>query len=112
MTIHRGWYRGASLVFTTIPFAFAATRARQTGSDFRYLWLAIASFVGAAAVVIVMRRASVAVRFVVAMLVATLMAGLVAIFFLGTNSGPGLWIVALGFGFCSAAGAVLRNRVN
>jgi hypothetical protein len=97
-----------SIVFAAVPFAFALMRAVSTRTDFRYLWLALASFLGATAVVMIARRRAGSIEgialWAVAMLVATLLAGCAAIL-QGAKSGPGVWIVALGFGFCSAVGA-------
>ncbi len=48
---HRDWrIHGLSILFGAVPFAFAAVRALRTGSDFRYLWMALASLLGASAV--------------------------------------------------------------
>jgi hypothetical protein len=109
---HRDWrILGISILFAVVPVAFAAVRAVRTGYDFRYLWVAFASLLGASAVMLVGKAASrrpnsaaalAAWVFVVATLLAVLAAWL-----LGTRVGPGSVIVGAGFGFCCAASCAL-----
>ena len=42
-----------SMFFAAVPFAFALIRYGQTGSDLRYLWVALASWLGATLVMVV-----------------------------------------------------------
>jgi hypothetical protein len=96
-----------SILFATIPFAFGLIRAVSTGYDLRYLWLAFASFLGAAGVIAVGKsrgRKPVGALPLSAMVlvIATLLAGLAA-FLLGAKSVAAAGIVAFGFGFCWAA---------
>ena len=100
-----------SILFAAIPFGFAIVRALQTGSDFRYVWVALGSFVGAAAVMAIGKArqrtpAVVLALAVVALIVAALLAGTVA-FLLGGSSGVAVGMVAVGFGGCHAAGLAL-----
>lgn len=102
-----------SILFAATPFAFALIRYFSTGSDIRYFWLAIASFLGATGVMAVGKARGRAWKGVfalsaVALVIATLLAGSVALL-LGSTSGLGLWIVAFSFGLCSAAGAALHT---
>src|SRR4029077_3625979 len=41
--------RSFSLFFLSMPFLFGLLRAAATGNDFRYLWVAAASLIGAGA---------------------------------------------------------------
>jgi peptidoglycan/LPS O-acetylase OafA/YrhL len=100
-----------SIGFATAPFGFALIRAVRTGSDLRYLWVALASLLGALAVMAVgkafSRRPPLAVALSAgAFVVATLLA-VVAAALLGTTVGPGILVVASAFGLCSAAGCLL-----
>ena len=48
---YRDWrIHGISILFAAVPVAFAAVRAVRTGYDFRYLWVALASLLGASMV--------------------------------------------------------------
>jgi len=107
----RGWPAyGLSAVSVAIPFAFAVIRALRTGYDLRYLWVAIASLLGAAATLIVLRafarRPTGAIMtvssFVVATTVAVLAASLV-----GAGLGVGALIVGASFGFWFAVAGFL-----
>ena len=78
-----------SMFFAAVPFAFALIRYGQTGPDLRYLWLALASWLGATLVMVVgkapsriltMKVALSAGAFVMAMLFA-----LLAVVLLGTT---------------------------
>ena len=101
-----------SILFAAIPFAFAIVRALQTGSDLRYVWVALASFVGAVAVMAIGRArqrtpAVVLALSVVALIVAAGLAGAVA-FAVGASSLLAVGVVAVGFGGCHAASLALN----
>ena len=103
--------RSLSLFFVSLPFLFGLLRASTTGSDFRYLWVAAAAMLGAAAVTAATRRQMrrLRVAFVLAaasFVVATICATAAAIL-LGTRIGAGLLIVASSFAFCCALGSML-----
>ena len=97
-----------------VPFAFALMRLLATGDDMRYLWMATASTLCAAAALVrpgspgVLSR----VRTGVAGIAAAACAATVAIV-LGATAISGVAIVAVAFGFCSASGKwlVVRARV-
>jgi hypothetical protein len=103
----------SSALFAAAPFGFALIRAVRTGNDFRYLWVALASFAGMAAVMMVKANTRKpgagawlpAASFVVSTLLAVLMAVL-----LGTTLGPGILMVASAFGFCCAVSGGLWAR--
>jgi O-antigen/teichoic acid export membrane protein len=102
-----------SILFAAIPFAFAIVRALQTRADLRYVWVALASFVGAAAVMTIGRArqrtpAHVLALSVVALLAATLLAGTVA-FVVGARSALAMGLVAVGFGGCHATSLALHT---
>jgi hypothetical protein len=96
-----------SFLATAVPFAFGAIRAVQTrGADLRYLWMALASYIAAAAVVaIVHTRQAPALGFGAAALVAMLTG-----YLLGARGAVGIAIVAMSFALCWVAGYVLRVR--
>jgi hypothetical protein len=101
-----------SVLFGAVPFAFALIRLGQTGYDVRYVWVALASLLGAAMVMVVggayRRGPTVRIALSVgAFLNATLFAVLAAVL-LGTTVGPGILVVASAFGFCCAASCVLH----
>ena len=100
-----------SILFAAIPFAFGIVRARQTGSDLRYIWVALGSFAGAAAVMAIGKArqrspAAVLALAVVALVAAAVLAGLVA-FAVGASSLVSVAVVAVGFGGCHAASLAL-----
>ena len=108
-----------SILFAAVPFAFAIVRALQTRTDFRYVWMALASFLGAAAVMTIGKAwqrmpARVVALSVVALIAAALFAGTVA-FVVGARSVLAISVVAVGFGGCHAASlglhALSRPRV-
>lgn len=103
--------RSFSIFFLSLPFLFGLLRAATTSNDFRYMWVAAASLVGAGAVTAVagrrMRQPRVALAvsvgsFIVATVVATA-SGMMQ----GTRFGPGLLVVGAAFAFCSAVGCAL-----
>ena len=108
----RDWrIHGLSILFAAVPVAFAAIRAVRTGHDFRYVWVALASLLGAWAVMVVgkatsRRPKSAAALSASVFVIATLLAVLAA-WLLGTRVGPGSLVVASGFGFCCAASCAL-----
>jgi hypothetical protein len=104
--------RAVSILFGAAPFAFAAIRAATTGNDFRYMWVALAAFCGAAAVMGLARArvrtpyAAVAAS-AAAFACATTLA-VIAALVLGTRLGPGILVVAAAFGGCLAIACLLR----
>ncbi len=104
-------YRVFAILFLIAPFVAGLFRAFSTGTDLRLMWMALASYVGAAAVMAVMTSRgaptkSVLALFSVVLVVATLAAGLVG-FLLGATAGPGVWMVAFVLGVFLAAGCAL-----
>ena len=103
--------RVLSVLFGVVPFAFGFLRLVTTGTDSRYIWLALASLIGAT---VVMRlgkarrrsRSVVAALFLTAVAVSTLLAVLVA-HLLGATAVLAILAVAIGFGMCSAISAAL-----
>ena len=107
-----------SILCATVPFAFGLARALRTGTDFRYLWLAIVAALGTAAVIVLGKARSpkeVVAQSAATFVVATLLAALTA-FRLGAKAGPGVWVVAVAFGLCFATSSALlvlsRPRTN
>src|SRR5205823_5532711 len=80
-----------SILCAAVPFAFGLARAFRTGTDFRYLWLAIVAALGTAAVIVLGKACSptaVVAQSAATFVVATLLAALTA-FSLGARAGPG-----------------------
>lgn len=98
-------------MLAAVPLAFAGIRLLTTGTDWRYLWMALGSTVCAAAVLV--RPSSAAgpnpLRTGVATITAAAGAAAVAIAG-GATAGPGIAIVAVAFGSCSALGTALILR--
>jgi len=111
-SVHERRIHALSILFAALPFAFALIRFGQTGSDLRYLWVALASLLGATMVMAVGKAYSRGLTVRVALsagafVIATLFAVLAAVL-LGTRMGPGILVVASAFGFCCAASCVLH----
>jgi hypothetical protein len=113
-----GLYSFLVVVFAVIPFAFGLVRAVTTGSDFRYLWMAIASFVGAAAISAIGNARGPAPNVLsvwsgLAFVVAALLAAVTGVL-LGARGVAGILIVSAAFGACFAASfafhALARTR--
>jgi hypothetical protein len=100
-----------ALLAATVPFAFGLIRLVQTGSDARYLIVATASLLGAAAV---MTRAQTrkAINVTVMVFAIATLAAVVAAMLLGTKLGLGILVVAAAFGFCFAAAGWWHIRAN
>lgn len=102
-----------SILFAIAPFVAGLFRAFSTGTDLRLVWMAFASYVGAAAVMVVGRRGaqpkSVFRLSGIVLIVATLAAGLVG-FLLGARAAPGVWMVAVVLGLFIAASCALYVR--
>ena len=103
--------RSFSLFFISLPFLFGLLRAVTTGSDFRYLWVAAAALLGAAAftagVGARMRRPRVAVAYSLGSFIVATLGATAAAMLLGTRFGAGLLVVASSFAFCCAIGCML-----
>jgi len=100
-----------SIIFAAAPFAFSLMRALNARSDLRMMWMALASLVGASAVMViggVRRRVprSIFSLSVLAMLVAILLAGWTAIR-LGATAAAGIWPVSFVLSFCWVASYAL-----
>lgn len=100
-----------SILLAAVPFAFALIRAFQTGTDFRYLWMAIAALIGAGLVMVIGkaregRRNVVLALSAVAFLTSTLLTVFMGRMF-GARSATGIWVVAVAFGLFSATGQSL-----
>lgn len=104
----------AAILFAAAPLAFGLIRAVETGTDFRYLWVAIASFIGALVLMAIGKPrgqtpspipALPAIVFVVTTLIAAATA-----FLLGARSAPAVLAVASAFGLCWTASCALYAR--
>lgn len=97
-----------TIAAAAVPFAFALIRALATGSDFRYIFVAIASLLGAVATFAVLmnrgrKPSDVAVASAV-FVVSTLFAVSAAVM-IGTTLGIGVLVVGAAFGFWFAVAA-------
>jgi hypothetical protein len=101
--------RAASTVIAAVPFAFGAIRAFQTGTDLRYLAIALAELTSAALALAVTRRRSTMTAGLAAGVLATVSGVLLAVA-RGTRFGPGLLIVASGFGTCMSVAAMFAHQ--
>ena len=98
----------AAILFALVPLAFGLTRAISTGTDYRYFWVALASFIGAVAVMALGKsRSQGAVSLgAIVLVVATVVATATA-FLVGAKSGPAVLVVALSFALCYSASCAL-----
>jgi hypothetical protein len=102
--------KALAIIFAAIPFVFGMIRAFTTGTDVRYIWVALAAMIGGMIATAVARRlpkppgmaALVAAVFVTSTVLAVFTARL-----LGTTMGPGLLVVATGFAACFAAASLI-----
>ena len=103
--------RVTAVVFAGIPVMFGLIRAISTGTDVRYLWLAGAALVGSAAVMVLKPDRAEPVRVSVVRALGAIAAGTVcaavAALVQGAKVGPGVAIVAVGFGLCTGVSAAL-----
>jgi uncharacterized membrane protein HdeD (DUF308 family) len=98
--------KALAIGFAALPFAFGMIRAFKTGTDLRYVWVALAAMMGgiiATAVVRRLARPPGTAALVVAVFVASGVLAVVTAMLLGTQIGPGLLIVAGSFAACFAA---------
>ncbi len=100
-----------SIAFAALPLAFGLVRAVSTGNDLRYVWVALASLLGAAAIMAVARSSRggplVAVAMSAAVFVTSTFLAMLAALLLGTRMALGMLVVAASFGLCCAASCLL-----
>ena len=101
-----------SIVFAVAPFAFALIRAHSSSRDLRMLWMALASLLVVAPVMLagkVWRRqpAGVIALAAIALIAATLVAGWIA-YRLGATAAAGIWPVSFVLAFCWATSFALN----
>ena len=96
-----------------IPFIFAMMRAVSTGTDFRFVWVALASTIAPVIVLAIPNRADAARtgRRLLALFAATAAAA-GAGFAQGAHSTAAVLFVAIGFAICSAGGLALIGRTH
>ena len=99
-----------AMLFAAGPFVAALIRAVGTGSDFRLLWIAIASFIAANVIMAVGtasgRTSSVVLASVVTFVITALVAASVA-FLLGARAAVGVWAIAIVFALFLTVGGAL-----
>lgn len=100
----------AALLIGAVPVAFGIIRAAQTGDDFRYLWLAGAALLGSLVVVTVSRAPTgISVGRGLSAVAAGAASAAAAALLQGATAGPGVAVVAIGFGACTGFSAVLAG---
>ena len=99
-----------AILFAIAPFAVGLIRVFRTGNDFRYLWIAFATFFATIAVLASGKARSGeanAVRLSAAVLIIDTLIAAATAFLLGARAAPGVWLVALAFGLSWAASCAL-----
>ena len=100
-----------AVLLAAAPVIFGLVRAINTGDDFRYLWLAAAAILGSLVVMVPGYGASGPARVSPGRAASAVAAGAAcaaaAAISLGATAGPGVAIVAVGFGLCTGTSAVL-----
>ena len=100
--------RVASVAFAALPFAFGVIRAVKTGTDLRYLWVALAAGIAALLLASVASALQGRLLLGVFVFVASTAGGVVAAMLLGTKLGPGILVVAASFAACFSAACLLN----
>lgn len=101
----------ASGLLAAVPVTFALIRAVSTGDDVRYLWLAGASLLGSWIVARPLGRGASRSPHVsrsrgLGAVAAGATSAAVTAVLLGATAGPGVAIVAIGFGLCTGTSAM------
>jgi hypothetical protein len=101
-----------SVLFAAAPFGAGLIRAVQTGSDRRLLWMAAGACIGGVVAILITRSrgrtslfSQAATAFILSAALTTAMG-----YMLGARAGPGTAMIAIVFGLCWGASAVLVNR--
>jgi hypothetical protein len=102
-----------AVVLAAAPIGAGLIRLAQAGNDFRYIWLAIASYAGTYAVMRIGHAQTVAARGVVWLaLIAFVVATLVDVLLgrlLGARAMIGVWLVAVVFALFSATSQLFEK---
>ena len=99
-----------SAALAALPFAFGLFRAVQTGTDVRYVWVALAAMAGGMLVTARVRASRRPVNPRTLAAAVFLISGAFAVaaaLLLGTRLGPGLLVVAAAFAACFAAASFI-----
>ena len=105
--------KALAAVLASIPFGFGLIRAVNTGSDVRYVWVALAAMCGGMAGMAAARatgRGADPAVLVPVVFVASGTFAVMAAMVLGTRLGPGILIVAAAFAACFTAASLLSVR--
>jgi hypothetical protein len=104
--------KALAVVFAAIPFAFGLIRAFNTGTDVRYIWVALGAMIGGMIATTVARRfpkPPATPALVVAVFVTSAVLAVFTARLLGTTMGPGLLVVATAFAACFAAASLISS---
>jgi len=102
--------KALALVLLATPFLFGLLRLVTTGTDWRYLAVAIASTLGATVVLRRRSQVTAVVRHLVAAFLSATILAAVAALAVGARSAVSVAVVSIGFALCSVAGAAILVR--
>jgi hypothetical protein len=97
------------ILLVAAPFAFGLLRAINTGTDWRYLWVALGAFIGSAVIIAIGRArstASVTIGNAFSALLVSTLAAVLAAKYIGNTRSTATWIVSFAFAFCTTIGTV------
>lgn len=101
----------AAILVAATPFAFGLLRAMSTGTDWRYVWAALAAFAGSGLVIGIgvsrNRASAVTVGLALLGLIVGTLWAVAEAKYLANVHGAAPWIVSFAFSLCETAGAVL-----
>jgi hypothetical protein len=104
-------FLAAALIVAAAPFGFGLLRAITTGTDWRYVWAALAAFAGSGLGIGIgvarSRTQTVTVGMALLALIAGMLWAVAEAKFLAHVHGAAPWIVSFAFSLCETAGAVL-----
>jgi uncharacterized membrane protein YccC len=103
----------ASVFLAAVPVTFGLIRAVSTGDDVRYLWLAGAAILGSMVASSLGRGSSgpaqVSLRRALGAVAAGTLCAAATAVLMGATAGPGVAIVAFGFGLCTGTSALFAT---
>ena len=101
----------AGMLLIAAPFAFGILRVATTGNDWRYVWAALAAFIGSGAILAFGKARSsgsaITIGFAALALVAGTIVALLEATLIAHVHGAAPWIVSFAFSFCVTLGMVL-----
>ena len=99
------------LLLIAAPFAFGLLRGITTGTDWRYLSVAAAAFIGSSIVIAIgssrSKTSTVTVGIAAIALIVATLTGVLAAKYLTNTQSAAAWMVSFFFAFCTSVGTVL-----